>query len=86
MSTYRAIVEISGRDPFNVRKHCEECCNAWLMGEPAGADEDTLERLGQYLLGRYLSTIDDRTTGADCLSVTVVREEPILTNQQKANP
>jgi hypothetical protein len=67
-----AIVEIMGRDPNGLRADCEERCQEWLLGEPPTSDQAELDDLAEYLLRRYLKTIDGRATGADVLTVSVV--------------
>ena len=72
MATYRAVVEMTGRDPFGLRAACEEACNEWLLGEPAGlTTEEELDDLAENLRLRYLRTINSYTTAADGLAVTV---------------
>lgn len=66
----KAVVEIMGADPFGLREQCEQQCNEWLRGEP---DTDDTAAMGDQLRQRFLQSIDQRTTGANRLAVTVVK-------------
>lgn len=76
-TTMRAVVEISGPDPFGLRQQCEEQCNEWLLGEPEISDVSERQAHADWLLRRFLKTIDQRTAGADGLSVAI-DSAPIL--------
>lgn len=67
MPTRTVSVEISARDPNNLRDACYKWCRDNL-DMVAGVDK---EKAAELLLRGFLRTTDHRTTGADALSVTV---------------
>lgn len=77
-------VEIMGRDPNNLVADCQSFCDGATPVEPTAEaiseraaemevshDEARRLLLGESLLCQYLATIDERTTGADALTVSV---------------
>lgn len=69
--TYQAIVEIWEPDPNGLRGQCEEACNDWLLGEPAGLTDEELEDLAHSLLDRFLRPLAPNVTGAESLCLTI---------------
>lgn len=68
----RAVIDMTGRDPFQIRAACEDFCNEHLLGEWLAEDDATRQQIADGLLADYLATIDPQTTGADSLVVSVV--------------
>lgn len=64
----QVVVDIMGADPMGLREQCE----AWCI-EHMPSQVDDAEATAGTLLRGFLRSIDDRTKGADALSVSIVR-------------
>lgn len=65
----RAVVEMTGSDPFRLREQAQEYCDAEMVGEEMAHSESECEGLASDLRLGFLATIDrTRQAQTDCRS------------------
>lgn len=70
----RAVVKMTGADPKDLRKMCQEYCDSEMIGEEIAKSDAECDALANDLLLGFLAEIGNDTVGVDRLFVSVLMD------------